>query len=148
MRKKFLIASALLLPNCVPASLSLGSGITLGPVFNWNIGPAVKFSSWGFNAYYWNLQNNGLPVSIGGGFEFAATNHRLWFAEVQTGVIYAGASIGYAFSSLYGPGFQGSAWLNALAGVNCRYRIFEDQNLFSPGFYLSLPLISTSGSLN
>jgi hypothetical protein len=72
------------------------------------------------------------------GMEWDEGKFRL-YAEAQSGVVYAGASLGpvVEWSGDWTPsiGLQGSIWANYLLGLDLRYRRVNGENWLAPGAY-------------
>jgi len=129
------------------SSAKLLSCVTFGPVFNWSFGSKTEYFSYGVNAYYWEFRD-GVPWSLGGGYERGSDRQNIVFAEAQTGVVVYGVSSGVVYSTRNGIGAQGSLWGNFIGGGNLRYR-YLGEHIFCPGVYMSYPArLKTEGTFN
>lgn len=153
---KIVVASILLSAGTLRAETRLGY-FMIGPVLHWNFsGNGFTAFSSGVEASWWtyerDLEGNGffsnMPKAESGGygldfgFEIDRKAVRM-YAEPQLGWVLAGLSLGpvLELSREGGPvqvGFQGSGWLNALAGVDFRYRRMGGRHHQAVGTYFKL----------
>lgn len=157
--KKLLLLSALLLPPASQAAPRLGY-ITGGPMLHWNFSNnGFRSFSVAFEAAYWSYRQDGSEDELFHNVpDFNETGYGLsvglegdWegirlYAEPQLGVVYAGLSLGPVLE-LRGQGaparlgIQGSGWVNAMAGMDLRYRRLDGKNIQALGLYAKLPAL-------
>ena len=120
---------------------------SFGPMFHVYFGKKVTYG-FSIEASYWYYQATPgdkyklpIPMSIDAAIEFNS-NGTLLYSELQTGVVFAGASAGPVLqfnkdgSKLYG--FQSSVWGAFIGGIDFRYRRLGGENLFAPGIFAKI----------
>ena len=119
---------------------------TVGPMLHLNFGRGKPTVSFAIEAAYWNITN--VPHSVDFGIEFDLRKTTRFYSELQTGIGFAGVSVGPVLQVGGGDGaklgLQGTAWINYYVGLDYRMRFFRDQKHHSGGLYAKLP-VSTSG---
>jgi len=126
-------------------ALTVNSAFTLGPTLHWNFGGNQK-GNWniGMEIAYWQNTVLKIPLSINAGFEYNSLLQWLVFSELQTGVVFFGASSGIIIQLPENEdikfGYQVSAWANCFVGVDIRYRYIRNHSYLCPGIYAKLPI--------
>lgn len=163
--KKLLLLSALILPLASQAAPRLGY-ITGGPMLHWNFSNnGFRSFSVAFEAAYWNFKKVGsegelfhnVPDFNEPGYGLSLGLEGDWegirlYAEPQLGVAYAGLSLGPVLE-LRGQGaparlgIQGSGWVNAMVGMDLRYRRLDGKNNQALGLYAKLPVLVSGREL-
>ncbi|MBL8026657.1 MAG: hypothetical protein JNL74_09620 [Fibrobacteres bacterium] len=131
-------------------SLNFVYSWVVGPTFYWNFGatkdkpvPERHFAL-GFQvSYYRFVTNESVPVGINLGIEYDFHENTRLYSELQSGYYYGGLALG-AVAEIKEQktkfGFQSSLWLGALLFGSARYRKFQDESYWAPGFTLSVPV--------
>jgi hypothetical protein len=118
-------------------------------MYHLNIGDKSVKSSFGIEVAYWNMDN--FPYSVDLGIDFQKGKCRI-YTEAQTGVGFAGVSIGpvveFKKNAHMQIGLQTSAWANYIIGLDFRYRFFKGPDYIAPGVYLKYPWVVSNENTN